>query len=93
MMKISELRNWAREEGIPSFSKLKKTELMEEWENAQPEEPLKIQWKRKIKKNKNQKKSKNSMDWDVPFSLQILKPTTVQVKKKEIPKLITQQKD
>ena len=92
MMKISELRNWARREGIPNFSRMKKSELMEEWENFQPEEPLKIQWRRKIKKTKTKKKSKNPMDWDVPFFLKILKPTIVKVKKTKIPKVISQQK-
>ena len=41
-MKISDLRNWAREEGLPGFSKMTKDELMKEWENSQPDEPMKI---------------------------------------------------
>ena len=67
MMKISDLRNWAREEEIPNFSRMNKQELMEEWENSQPEEPLKIQWQRKARKKKKKEKEKNPLDWKVPF--------------------------
>ena len=93
MMKISDLRNWAREEGIPNFSRMNKRELMDEWENFQPEEPLKIQWKKKARQKKEKEKEKKAF-WAKPFvDFQILKPTIVKVAKSEIPKVISQQKE
>ena len=60
-MKISDLRNWAREEGLPGFSKMTKDELMKEWENSQPDEPMKIYWQ--SKKSQKEEEEKRKIHW------------------------------
>ena len=55
MPRIVDLRNWAREEGIVGFSKMSKQELLEEWENSQPDEPMKFSWQPKKKRGVKKK--------------------------------------
>ena len=41
MVTLKKLKEWAREEGIVGFSRMKNAELEELWEHSQPEEPRK----------------------------------------------------
>ena len=95
MLKLSDLRNWAREEGISNFSRMSKQELMEEWENSQPEEPIKISWQPQKKKKIPMKlKTKNPLNWqNEKIKIPILRPTVVEIKKKELPKILTKQQE
>ena len=42
MRTLKELKDWARKEGIVSFTRMSKAELFELWEESQPEEPRKV---------------------------------------------------
>ena len=52
-MNSRELKNWAREEGIVGFSRMSKAELMELWEESQPERPRKHHFFRKKPAHEN----------------------------------------
>ena len=52
MVTLKFLRNWARENGVIGFSRMRKDELLELWEESQPEEPRKIYYSREMKKKK-----------------------------------------
>ena len=41
MKTLKELKEWARKEGIMGFSRMRKPELLDLWQESQPEQPLK----------------------------------------------------
>ena len=52
MKTLKELKDWARKEGIIGFSRMRKAELLDLWEESQPGEPLKVLYGRKLQKKK-----------------------------------------
>ena len=52
MVTLKFLKAWARKEGVKGYSQMRKAELLELWEESQPEEPRKIYYSRELKKKK-----------------------------------------
>ena len=82
-MNSRELKNWAREEGIVGFSRMSKAELMELWEESQPERPRKHHFFRKKPAHENPLNWKNKK-----ISAPILIPERRDFLSRRIPSLI-----
>ena len=90
-MNSRELKNWACEEGIVGFSRMSKAELIELWEESQPERPRK---KGAIPQNKaprGKNKKDSPLNWkNKKISAPILVPERKDFPSRKIPSAIKQ---
>ena len=83
-MKKKELKECAKEEGIKGYPKMSKAELLELWEESQPEVPRKIYYS--LHKQPSPPAPDFIINEKVKFEAPILKPEIIKIKNKKFQK-------